>query len=279
MVAPPLVLHSPARRCWPRPGSCCGRPCWSPVRPTGRRRKWWPPRCRSRTPARTASRSTPPPPRTWTQPRRGRRSPRGTWPSPLLKEIAGWARSSGLRGPVQSPPPGNFAELAGVAVTFQYLNRMVTIFLPESPLPPMTPEGDWRLGHGHARLGHDLGQSRPRCLARTAARCAAARGVLLGGRRFPHRGDAGRRGRGHRGRGGTGRHDRRSASLVADRLRTWDGQPQGPSRAWADEAVAVLDEADRPAGLLAILTAFASYQVGKVDVTASGQPSSPETRR
>jgi len=72
----------------------------------------------------------------------------GNLTSPLLKETALWARSSGLHGSAQSPPPGNFAELAGVAVTFQYLNRMVTIFLPESPLPPMTPKavGGWVMG-------------------------------------------------------------------------------------------------------------------------------------
>jgi hypothetical protein len=56
--------------------------------------------------------------------------------------------------------------------------------------------------------------------------------------------------------------------LIAERLRTWDGLPLGPSRAWADEAVAVLDETDRPAGRLAILTAFAPYQVAKADVEA-----------
>ncbi len=72
----------------------------------------------------------------------------GNLANPLLKETAGWASASGRRGDSQSAPPGNFAELAGVAVTFQYLNRMVTIFLPESPLPPMTPKavGGWVMG-------------------------------------------------------------------------------------------------------------------------------------
>jgi hypothetical protein len=194
----------------------------------------------------------------------------GNLPSPLLKEIFGWARATGLRGAVQSPPPGNFAELAGVAVTFHYLNRMVNIFLPDSPLPPMTPKaiGGWVMGMiasamtttspvpgaslellpdaqlpgefswaaGDARIAATLAG------AAAAVEDAAAKVVTP-----PVR------------------------ELVADRLRTWDGQPQGskgPSRAWADEAVAVLDKADRPAGLLAILTAFASYQVGKADVTA-----------
>ena len=189
----------------------------------------------------------------------------GDLASPLLKNIAGWARSSGLHGSNQSPPPGHFAELAGVAVTFQYLNRMVTIFLPESPLPPMTPKaiGGWVMGMLASamtsaspvpgasldalpdtplpeELSWAAGDSRiAATLAGAAAAIeeAAAQVVTM-----PVR------------------------ELVAGRLRTWDGRPPGPSRAWADEAVAVLDEADRPAGRLAILTALAPYQVGKADI-------------
>jgi AhpD family alkylhydroperoxidase len=189
----------------------------------------------------------------------------GNLSSPRLKEITGWARTSGLRGAAQSPPPGNFAELAGVAVTFQYLNRMVSVFLPPSPLPPMTPKtiGSWVMGMlgsamtsagavpgaslellsdarlpaefswaaGDTRIAAALGS------AVAAAEDAAAKAVAA-----PVR------------------------ELLADRLAAWDGQPQGPSRGWADEAVSGLDQADRPAGLLAILTAFAPYQVGKDDV-------------
>jgi len=189
----------------------------------------------------------------------------GDLASPLLKEIAGWARSSGLRGSLQAPPPGNFAELAGVAVTFQYLNRMVTIFLPESPLPPMTPKaiGGWVMG----MLASAMTSARPvpgasleplpdaqlpeefswaadhsRIAATLAGAAAAVEDAAAPVVTMPVR------------------------ELVADRLRAWDGLPPGPSRAWADEAVAALDEADRPAGRLAILTALAPYQVGKADV-------------
>jgi hypothetical protein len=188
-------------------------------------------------------------------------------PSPLLKETFGWARATGLRGAVQSPPPGNFAELAGVAVTFQYLNRMVNIFLPESPLPPMTPKaiGGWVMGMiasamtttspvpgaslellPDAKLPGEFSWAAgdPRIAATLAGAAAAVEDAAARVVTPPVR------------------------ELIADRLRTWDGQPQGPSRAWADEAVAVLDKSDRPAGLLAILTAFASYQVGKADVAA-----------
>jgi alkylhydroperoxidase family enzyme len=191
----------------------------------------------------------------------------GDLASPRLKEIWGWARSTGQRGSVQAPPPGSFAELAGVAVTFHYLNRMVTIFLPESPLPPMTPKsiGGWVMGMlaeamtspapvpgasldllPDAPLPDDFswaaGDARiAKALAGAAAAVEEAAAELVA---KPVR------------------------ELVAARLGTWDGRPQGPSRSWADEAVAGLDEADRPAGRLALLTVFAPHQVGKADVTA-----------
>jgi alkylhydroperoxidase family enzyme len=198
----------------------------------------------------------------------------GDLASPLLKDIAGWARSSGLPGSAESPPLDNFAEFAGVAVTFQYLNRMVTVFLPESPLPPMTPKaiGGWVMSMlasamtsaspvpgasldplpdaplpeefswaaGDSRIGAALAG------AAAAVEDAAAQVVTM-----PVR------------------------ELVVGRLRTWDGQPLGPSRAWADEAVAGLDEPDRPAGRLAILTALAPYQVGKADVNGFRSAAGP----
>jgi alkylhydroperoxidase family enzyme len=189
----------------------------------------------------------------------------GDLASPLLKDIAGWARSSGRHGSFRSPPPGNFAELAGVAVTFQYLNRMVNIFLPDSPLPPMTPKaiGGWVMGMlasamtsarpvpgaslealPDARLPDEFSWAvgDPRIAATLAGAAAAIEDASAQVVTMPVR------------------------ELVAGRLRAWDGRPPGPSRAWADEAAAGLDEADRPAGRLAILAALAPYQVTKADI-------------
>jgi alkylhydroperoxidase family enzyme len=191
----------------------------------------------------------------------------GNLDDPQLKEIAGWARSSGLPGASRSAPPGSFAELAGVAVTFQYLNRMVTIFLPESPLPPMTPKGigGWVMGmlasamtSAKAAPGDSLelvpdaplpaefswAAGDPRIAAALGGAAAAIEEAAAGVVTQPVR------------------------ELVTGRLDAWDGRPQGPSKAWADEAVAKLDEADRPAGRLAILAALAPYQVTKADVSA-----------
>lgn len=187
--------------------------------------------------------------------------------SPLLKELAGWARSSGLRDSGQAKPPGNFAELAGTAVNFQYLTRMVSIFLPDSPLPPMTPKaiGGWVMGMlasamtspdpvpgqsldllPDARLPEEFSWAagEPRIAAALAGSAAVIDQAAASVVTPPVR------------------------DLVGGRLSVWDGQPPGPSRAWADEAVATLDDADRPAGRLAVLTAFAPYQVTKADIAA-----------
>lgn len=190
----------------------------------------------------------------------------GNLPSPL-NEISAWARSSGLRGAVQSPPPGSFAELAGVAVTFQYLNRMVSIFLPESPLPPMTPKaiGGWVMG----MLAETMTSPHP---------VPGASLELLPTAQLPDEfswaaGDS----RIAAALAGAAAAVEEAASevvtqpvreLVTARLASWDGRPQGPSKSWADEAVAGLDQADRPAGRLAMLAVLAPYQVTKADVTA-----------
>ena len=189
----------------------------------------------------------------------------GNLANPLLKETAGWASASGRRGDSQSAPPGNFAELAGVAVTFQYLNRMVTIFLPESPLPPMTPKavGGWVMG----MLASGMTTPRP---------VPGASLEFLPDAALPAEFSwAARDSRIAAALGGAAAAIEEAAAqvvtppvreLVAGRLRSWDGRPAGPSRAWADEAVAQLDQADRPAGRLAVLTTFAPYQVTKADV-------------
>jgi hypothetical protein len=203
---------------------------------------------------------------------------------PGVRQVAAWARASGTRetaGRHDAPsPPGQARELAAVAVTFQYLNRMVNIFLGESPLPPEVPAGARgglmrlfglimrpaarRAGMPGGSLGLLPAAPLPRDLswaegapnlAEAFARAAAA--IDAAGRRSvpgPVR------------------------ELVTAELASWNGEPTGPSRAWAATAVSGLPEPLRPAGRLALLTAMASYQVDQpvVDEYRAGTPGDRE---
>jgi AhpD family alkylhydroperoxidase len=188
---------------------------------------------------------------------------------PALRDIATWAASAGRpggAGPALAPTQASrFPELAGVAVTFHYLNRMVSIFLPESPLPPLTPKpmGGWVMSMLAAAMlapapvpgaSLDLLPDAPLpaefswaagqpAIAGALARAAAA--IEKAGQDIvpePVR------------------------EIVLARLRGWDGRPPGLDRGWTEKSVAGLAVADRPAGRLALLAAFAPYQVTPNDI-------------
>jgi len=190
----------------------------------------------------------------------------GNLSSPLLKEISGWAKASGQRGSIQPPPPGNFAELAGVAVTFQYLNRMVTIFLPDSPLPPMTPKaiGGWVMSMLASAMTSSAAEPGASLANLPEAELPPEFSWAAGDARIATA-----------LAGAAAAIDRAAAQvvtapvreLVTSTLSSWDGVAPGPSKSWVDDAVAGLEPAQRPAGRLALLTALAPHQVVKADVT------------
>ena len=183
---------------------------------------------------------------------------------PALKEIAVWARQSGQPGQAPLAHAG-YAEIAGVAATFHYLNRMVTIFLPESPLPPLTPKavGGWVMDMLASAMvapspvpgaALDLLPDAPLPaefswaagtppVAAAFARAAAAIDAA-GNRAVPPR----------------------VRELLLGMLNGWNGQPMGPGRAWAETEAGRLASPDRAAGRLAILTALAPHQVSRADV-------------
>lgn len=200
---------------------------------------------------------------------------------PALRDLAVWARSTGWRA--AGPPPAlpysaeQMAELAAVAVTFHYLNRMVTLFCEESPLPGVVPAG---VASGLMRvLGRFLGNA-----ARSAPRPGAALDLLP--EPFPQPLPAGEPAamdlRWAAASGSiTKAFARASAAidaaarrtvpgsvreLVRSELARWDGRPRGVSRSWADDAVSRLPAADRVPGRLALLTAFAPHQISQTDI-------------
>lgn len=173
-----------------------------------------------------------------------------------------WARASAT-GPVEPPFPSEQApELIGVAVAFHYYNRMVNVFLSESPFPSHVPEsakpkarkvlgGVLRPSPDGSPPGvsvdllpaapvpDDLDWARSNPVVADAFARAYAAVEVAGSRSVP----VGVR------------------ALVHARLSTWDGQPPGLSRSWVDDAVAGLPVADQPAGRLALVIALSSFQL------------------
>ncbi|WP_433496279.1 carboxymuconolactone decarboxylase family protein [Sphaerimonospora sp. CA-214678] len=165
--------------------------------------------------------------------------------------------------PAASPGAGFGEELAGVATTFEYLNRMVNVFLGASPLPPQVPA---RARGAVLRLfSLIMGLPARRSVAPGDSLDLLPEAPLPGDLHWaagsPHL--AGAFGRAAAAIEAAGRRSVPGPvrELVTERLGSWDGAAPGPSRAWAAEAVAGLPRADRHAGRLALLTALASYQV------------------
>jgi len=193
---------------------------------------------------------------------------------PAVRAIAQWARRSAGRQESQSQrapfAKEQAAELAGVAVTFQYLNRMVNIFLDGSPLPSAVPamaRGSalrvfGRFTGAAARATHQPGVSLDLLpaaplppdlwwaagnsqVAEAFARASAA--IDAAGRQ----------------------HVPASVrAVVRSRLAEWDGRPLGPSRSWVEDEVLALPAGEQAAGRLALLTALASFQVDQQVIDA-----------
>lgn len=189
----------------------------------------------------------------------------GTITDPDLRRIAAWARTTGIRDEATAPPvaAGQVPQLLGVATVFHYLNRMVHVFLGDSPMPPGTPDSAkgaarWvlaRVMRPSAVVGRLPGASldllpdstRQQDFGWASADPTIADAFARAGATIEAAAD--------------GAVPEPVRVLVRDHLADWSGRPGGPSRAWVDDAVATLAEDHRPAGRLALLTAVAAYQV------------------
>ncbi|MFF3865823.1 carboxymuconolactone decarboxylase family protein [Micromonospora sp. NPDC001898] len=182
-----------------------------------------------------------------------------------LEEIVAWAMpADGRTRPDRPPfPSAQMPELAGVAVLLHYLNRVVNVFLRDVPLPPGVPEValpmvlrvlGWAMMSA-SRRPHEPGRSLellpaaplPADLSWAAGNPAIAEAF---GRACAAIDAAGRRSVPEAVR-----------DLVLVNLVGWRGGPRGISRDWVEELVGGLPENQRPVGRLALLVAFASYQV------------------
>lgn len=186
---------------------------------------------------------------------------------PQSRRLAEWARRSRQRDTAGGDRPFTDAEapeVIGTAATFHYLNRMVNIFLADSPLPATIPTAarsnagrllGWYMGMV-ADTEHPAGRSlfllepadpapdlswaigNPNVLAAFARAGAAV--DTAGAQYLPES----------------------VRQLVLDTLADWDGTDPGLAD-WLTEPLASLPDQDRPIGRLAMLAAFASYRVDR----------------
>jgi AhpD family alkylhydroperoxidase len=179
-------------------------------------------------------------------------------------EASNWARQVGLRS-TAAPPPAETAgpaRLIGVVMTFSYLNRMVNVFLDPSPLPGALPDLMRRpavhlLGRfagATAGRRHLPGESLHLLPRAATTRPAWAESDPILGEAVVRAGAA---------------IDQVAAEhvpasvrqLLPELLGRWDGRPPGLDPGWLDGPLADLPAQDRPAGRLALLTAFASHRI------------------
>lgn len=185
---------------------------------------------------------------------------------PGVRAIAAWARACGTRdaaGPVPFPA-AQAPELIGTVVAFQYLNRMVNVFLRESPFPPGLPAA---ARGGLMRLLTKILGSTTRAVRRPGASldllpAAPSADDLSWAAGDPNVGGAFARAAAAIDAGGRRSVPAAVRDLVSARLATWNGDAPGLGHAWVDDAVSGLAGAHRAAGRLALLTALASYQIG-----------------
>lgn len=162
-----------------------------------------------------------------------------------------------------SVAPGQLAVLAGVATTFHYLNRMVTVFLGTSAMPRGVPTvgrrflGRLMTRRGPRPPGASVGLLPPAPLPDDVMWAAGADHVAESFARAIAAVEA-----------AAGWVSPEVQGLVDQELRGWDGRPRGLSRRWVEDAVAGLPEWEGPGARLALLTAMGGHQVDD-DVVAA----------
>jgi alkylhydroperoxidase family enzyme len=185
---------------------------------------------------------------------------------PRLRDLARWAYATAAAPDDRPPAPftaAEEAEIIGVVVTFHHINRMVNVFLQDSPMPPMPARAD---GPVRRLTGHVLrAWARPR---RRPGRSldllppAAATADLSWSAGRDHIAAAFARARAAVDAAGGASVPAPVRAMVETQLAERPAVAlELHDRGWADGAVGRLPDEHRAAGRLALLTAFASYRV------------------
>jgi AhpD family alkylhydroperoxidase len=192
-----------------------------------------------------------------------------------------WARATLTPGSevLQDPPFSRkqAPQIIGTALYFHYLNRMVNIFLDESPLPIPNSKGNLKSKGvklfgtlvGRRLVGldaipgefliNDIDSELPEVFA-WAKDDAHVAGALA--RWWVVAEEAARESVSPAVR-----------KVVQDTVRSWHGSAPGLSRSWVDRVIMDIEEKEKPYARLALLAALASYQIDRhvmTEVRAQG---------
>jgi len=202
---------------------------------------------------------------------------------PRMRDLAQWSLANRTPGAeVLSDPPftaEDAPEIIGSAVCFHYIDRMVSVFLSEAPVP-LPSWLRWLRGTVIQVSGSTVGKrlmsiyvepggavgslpeaapSQEFSWAQSKPAVASAIGRL----------EAVVEAEGKKVLPETVR------TLVVERVASWNGEEPALSRNWVETAVSSLDTSDQPAGRLALLVALAPYQIdeGVIQEFRAGNPS------
>jgi len=190
-----------------------------------------------------------------------------------VRQIVAWAKATRSPGdPLLQKPPFSEAEapeIIGTAVAFHYINRMVDIFLDETPLPSnrgwlkgtLKRMAGWYFSRAarrqktigtsltllpEAELPVDLGWAAASpTIAGAFARWAAVI-EIAGQETLPAN----------------------VRAVVREHVAAWNGESPGLSRNWVETAITGLADSEKPAARLALLTALAPYQISENTIAA-----------
>ncbi|MET9725403.1 carboxymuconolactone decarboxylase family protein [Streptomyces zaomyceticus] len=187
------------------------------------------------------------------------------------RPLAVWAMDATTAQRNQEQPPFDAAdapEILGTAVTFHYLNRMVRLFLPDSPVPDAAPAA----GRGPVMrlVARAMRADRGAPVTPGAALGLLPAAPLPAGLDWAKPNPTIAEALGRAVASVDHAAERWIPEAVRELLHTvlasYDGAVPGPSRGWLAEATAPLDEAHLPTGRLALLIALNPHQITDADL-------------
>ncbi|WP_371171315.1 hypothetical protein [Aliiroseovarius sp. 2305UL8-7] len=165
-------------------------------------------------------------------------------------------------------------QIFGTAALYHYLNKMVSVFLDESPVPipgSATRSGQWLAQAAMKIIGRRIathiaapGQAVVICDAKLPNAFAWSKPNPTVARAFAHFAQAARY-------AGQEAVPEPVHKIVRDHLASWRGEAAPLSRVWVEDAMSGLAEVHRPAARLALLTARAPWQVSDAQISAFRQ--------